>query len=205
MRKGNIMRLFLRLSIPVLLLVFFGCASTKYVNKKVEELEGKIQQNKEQIKDLSGQVTEIDSKAEEAKRGSEEAQRQAQEALKKAVALGEYKELGRKEINFDFDKYTLTNIARNVLDEIGTIMQKNPQLVLEISGHTDAMGSKKYNLLLGHNRAENVKRYLSEKFGISLGRMYIVSFGELKPIAENDSPKGRADNRRVELRLLGPQ
>ncbi len=205
MKRENIIRLFLGLSISVWLLVFFGCASTKYVNEKVKELDDKIQQNRDQIKDLSGQVAQIDSKAEEAKRGSEQAQKDVQEALKKAVALGEYKELGRKEINFDFNKYALTNIAQDVLDEIGMMMQRNPQLVLEISGHTDAVGSKKYNLLLGHNRAESVKRYLSEKFGISLGRMYIVSFGELKPIAENDSPRGRAANRRVELRLLGPQ
>jgi OOP family OmpA-OmpF porin len=174
------------------------------VNQKVEELEGKIQQNKEQVEDLGTQLANTDSKAEEAKRDSEEALREAQEALKKAVALGEYKELGTKEINFDFDKYTLTNIAQNVLDEIGTRMQKDPGLVLEISGHADAVGTEKYNLVLGHNRAESVKRYLSEKYKISLARMYTVSFGELKPITENDSPKGRAANRRVELRLLGP-
>lgn len=205
MKKENTIRLLGVCLISVLLLVFVGCASTKYVNQKVEELEGKLQQNKDRIDDLDQQLTQVDSKAEEAKSSSEEALREAQEALKKAVAVGEYKELGTKEMNFDFDRYTLTNIAQNVLDEIGMMMQKDPRLVLEISGHTDAIGSKNYNLLLGNNRAESVKRYLSEKFNISLGRMYIVSFGELKPIADNDSPKGRAANRRVELRLLGPE
>lgn len=204
MKKENMIRLFWVCLISVLLLAFVGCASTKYVNQKVEELEGKLQQNKDRIDDLDQQLTQVDSKAEEAKSSSEEALREAQEALKKAVAMGEYKELGTKEMNFDFDRYTLTNIAQNVLDEIGMMMQKDPRLVLEISGHTDAIGSKNYNLLLGNNRAESVKRYLSEKFNISLGRMYTVSFGEFKPLAENDSPKGRAANRRVELRLLGP-
>jgi len=205
MKKENIVQLFRVCLISLLLLVFVGCASTKYVNQKVEELEGKIEQNQDQIDDLGREVDEVSSKAEEAKSSSGEALREAQEALRKAVAIGEYKELGTKAINFDFDKYALSNIAQNVLDEIGMMMQEDPQLVLEISGHADATGPEKYNLVLGHNRAENVVRYLSEKFNISLGRMYIVSFGEIKPIAENDSPKGRAANRRVELRLLGPE
>ena len=204
MKKERMIQLLGAFLISVLLLAFLGCASTKYVNRKVEELEGKIQKNQDEIQTLSQNLDQVDRKAEEAKSSSEQALKDAQEALKKAVALGEYKEFWTKEINFDFDKYVLTNIGQNVLDEIGAKMQQGPQLILEISGHTDAVGSNKYNLLLGNNRAESVKRYLVEKFGISLARMYTVSFGESKPVAENDSPRGRAANRRVELRLLAP-
>lgn len=204
MKKQRMTQLFGVFLIPCLLVVFMGCASTKYVNKKVEELEGRIQENQDVIETLSQNLDQVDNKAEEAKISSEQALKEAQEALKKAVALGEYQEFWTKEINFDFDKYILTNIGQNVLDEIGAKMQQDLQLILEISGHTDAIGNNKYNLLLGHNRAESVKRYLVEKFNISLTRMYTVSFGESKPVAENDSPGGRAANRRVELRLLGP-
>jgi len=204
MKKERMIQLFGIFLIPCLLVIFMGCASTKYVNKKVEELEGKIQENQDVIETLSQNLDQVDNKADEAKSISEQALKEAQEALKKAVALGEYQEFWTKEINFDFDKYILTNIGQNVLDEIGAKMQQDLQLILEISGHTDAIGNNKYNLLLGHNRAESVKRYLVEKFNISLTRMYTVSFGESKPVAENDSPKGRAANRRVDLRLLGP-
>ena len=204
MKKQRMIQLFVVFLIPCFLLTFMGCASTKYVNRKVEELEGKIQKNQEEIETLSQNLDQVDNKADQAKSSSEQALKDAQDALKKAVALGEYQEFWTKEINFDFDKYILTNIGQNVLDEIGAKMQQDLQLILEISGHTDAVGNNKYNLLLGHNRAESVKRYLVEKFNISLTRMYTVSFGESKPVAENDSPGGRAANRRVELRLLGP-
>ena len=204
MKRENMIQLFEVCVISILILTFLGCASTKYVNQKVAELEGEIQKNQEQIQTLGQNLDQVDSKAEEAKNSSEQALKDAQEALKKAVALGEYQELWTKEINFDFDMYALTNIGQNVLDEIGAKMQQDTRLVLEISGHTDAMGNERYNLLLGQNRAESVKRYLSEKFKISLLRMYTVSFGETKPTAENDSPKGRANNRRVELKLLAP-
>jgi OOP family OmpA-OmpF porin len=204
MKKERMIQLFGVFLIPCFLLAFLGCASTKYVNRKVEELEGKIQKNQDEIQTLGQNLDQVDNKAEKAKSSSEQALKEAQEALKKAVALGEYKEFWRKEINFDFDKYILTNIGQNVLDEIGLKMQQDPQLILEISGHTDAIGNNNYNLLLGHNRAESVKRYLVEKFKISLARMYTVSFGESKPVAENDSPKGRTANRRAELRLLAP-
>ena len=83
-------------------------------------------------------------------------------------------------------------------------MQENASLVLEIMGHADQVGSDKYNLLLGHNRAENAQRYLREKYQIPLYRMYIVSYGESKPESITDSPEGQAANRRVILRLLGP-
>ena len=204
MRKDIVIRLLEICLISFLLLVFAGCASTKYVNQKVEELEGKLQEHKGKIDDLDGRLAQVDAKADEAKAAADKARMDAEEALKKAKPLGAYKELGTRQINFDFDKYVLTNVSQNVLDEIGGRMQIDPSLVLEISGHADAIGSEKYNLVLGHNRAESVKRYLTEKFNISVGRMYIVSFGELKPVADNDSPKGRASNRRVELRLLGP-
>jgi len=204
MKKENVGRVVTIGLICVLLLAFAGCASTKYVNQKVEELEGKIQQNKGKIDDLDGRLAQVDAKADEAKAAADQARMDAEEALKRAKPLGAFRELGTRQINFDFDKYVLTNVAQNVLDEIGGRMQKDPSLVLEISGHADAIGSDKYNLALAHNRAEGVRRYLSEKFNISVGRIYMVSFGEFKPVADNDSPKGRASNRRVELRLLGP-
>jgi len=204
MKKENKIRLLGMCLLPVLLLAFVGCASTKYVNEKVGELEGKLQEHAGKMDDLDRQLAQVDAKADEAKKGAEEARMEAERALKNVKPLGSYNELGKRQINFDFDKYVLTNIARNVLDEIGGKMQQDPGLVLEISGHADAIGPEKYNLVLGHNRAESVKRYLTEKFNVSVGRMYVVSFGELKPVADNDSPKGRASNRRVELRLLGP-
>ena len=72
---------------------------------------------------------------------------------------------------------------------------------LEIQGHTDATGDADYNEKLGEARAEAVRRYLS-RGGIALNRMATISYGEEAPVASNDTPEGRAQNRRVSIIVL---
>jgi outer membrane protein OmpA-like peptidoglycan-associated protein len=73
---------------------------------------------------------------------------------------------------------------------------------LEIEGHTDNIGSEEYNQHLAHARAEAVRNYLAEKDGIPLHAMNVISFGESKPLAANTTSEGRAQNRRVVIRVL---
>ena len=73
---------------------------------------------------------------------------------------------------------------------------------LEIEGHTDNIGSEEYNKVLGEKRAEAVREYLSQKAGIPLHAMNIISYGEDKPVAENSTSSGRAQNRRVVIKVL---
>jgi outer membrane protein OmpA-like peptidoglycan-associated protein len=186
------------------LIFFLGCASTSYVNKRFSEMEGRLDGAEQEIDRLSRKAVSTDSKAEEAYQKATDAMAAAEEAARGARGLGEYEVTGEERINFEFNSYELTSIATNVLDEVGKRMQEDRHLVLEIMGHTDAVGSDKYNLLLGHDRSESAMRYLQEKYSIPLYRMYILSYGETKPESENDSPKGQAANRRVLLRLLGP-
>jgi len=70
---------------------------------------------------------------------------------------------------------------------------------IEIQGHTDSIGSESYNLELGYKRAESAMRYLNMEQGIPLFRMNVISYGEFKPIADNATKEGRAQNRRVTL------
>ncbi len=185
------------------LMLFSGCASTSYVNKRFQEVESRLDGNDQEIERLSRKMVSTDSKAEEAVQKASEALTAAEKAAR-GRGMGDLKVTGEKKINFEFNKYELTSIAKNVLDEVGKVMQEDRNLVLEIIGHTDAVGSDKYNLLLGHNRSESAMRYLQEKYTIPLYRMYIVSYGETKPESIADSPQGHAANRRVVLRLLGP-
>jgi outer membrane protein OmpA-like peptidoglycan-associated protein len=83
-------------------------------------------------------------------------------------------------------------------------MQKRKKLVLNIDGHTDNIGSEAYNMMLGEKRAQSVRRYLADKFGIGIHRMFQISHGEYNPKAINDSRTGRANKRRATLTLLGP-
>jgi outer membrane protein OmpA-like peptidoglycan-associated protein len=74
-------------------------------------------------------------------------------------------------------------------------------LYFEIEGHTDNIGSEAYNLQLGEKRATAVRNYLSQK-GIPLHALNVISLGESRPVADNGTPQGRAQNRRVVIRVL---
>ena len=75
-------------------------------------------------------------------------------------------------------------------------------LVIEIQGHTDNIGSESYNLSLGYKRAEQVLEYFKTQHGFPLHRMNVNSYGEYKPIADNSTKEGRAQNRRVALVVM---
>ncbi|MGM0649586.1 MAG: OmpA family protein [Bacteroidota bacterium] len=107
-----------------------------------------------------------------------------------------------KNIFFDYDKATLRESSFNELNKVVDVLKDNPNLVIEISGHTDNRGSLEYNLELSRERAKSVVDYLIEK-GIDKSRLEYKGYAFEKPIADNDTEKGRQMNRRVEFKVLG--
>jgi outer membrane protein OmpA-like peptidoglycan-associated protein len=109
-------------------------------------------------------------------------------------------------INFEFDKSSLTEEARQKLAS-ATVTTTSPTrgVVVALEGHADAIGREGYNDQLGSARAETVKRYLMEQLGIPAEGISVVSYGERDPVAPNKTREGRARNRRVELKAAGPQ
>jgi len=101
-------------------------------------------------------------------------------------------------ILFDVDKATLKEESVKQLQHVVTLMKDNPELILEVQGHTDDQGSDDYNMKLSQQRAETVVTYL-ELFGIDTGRLVPKGYGESKPVMPNTTEEGRAKNRRVEL------
>jgi outer membrane protein OmpA-like peptidoglycan-associated protein len=181
-------------------LLTWGCATTSFVKKRTQEIEDKLKTETEQ---LNQKISAVDAKAEEAKSKANEAWEKAEEAARTRGYVG-YKVIGEREVNFDFDKYNLTKTAKDILDDLGAMMEQRPELVLEIEGHTDNIGPDAYNVTLGNKRAESVRRYLADKFGIHIHRMFYISQGESKPKTLNDTRSGREANRRATLLLLGP-
>ena len=104
-------------------------------------------------------------------------------------------------INFDFDSYRLRKESYPHLDEVAIMMNAFPEMRIKIIGHTDSLGSDKYNQTLSYNRAKSVIRYLQSK-GIAKDRMVPEGFGEKYPIDTNSTPEGRFHNRRVEIEVL---
>ena len=102
------------------------------------------------------------------------------------------------DILFDYDKASLKQESDKQLQFVLTLLIENPELTLEIQGHTDNQGEDAYNLTLSQQRAETVRRYLA-LFGISPEQLTAKGYGEIQPVATNDTEEGRAKNRRVEL------
>ncbi|MDP9231117.1 MAG: OmpA family protein, partial [Bacteroidota bacterium] len=86
------------------------------------------------------------------------------------------------------------------LNEVAKILQGNPDLKIDIDGHTDNVGNDAFNQTLSENRANAVKSYFVSK-GISESRITATGYGEQKPIADNNTAAGKAKNRRVEMKL----
>jgi len=101
-------------------------------------------------------------------------------------------------ILFDIDKATLKPESMGSINQIFNLMQKDPSLKFEIGGHTDNTGNADHNLTLSQQRADAVKEQLV-KMGIDASRLTTKGYGDTKPIDTNDTPEGRANNRRVEF------
>ena len=99
---------------------------------------------------------------------------------------------------FDFDSDTIKSIANPMLDEAVSILKKNPEIKVEIDGHTDNVGPAAYNMNLSERRAKAVMKYFVDK-GVEAQRLTTKGFGLTMPAVSNDTKEGRAKNRRVEL------
>jgi OOP family OmpA-OmpF porin len=101
-------------------------------------------------------------------------------------------------VEFDTDKSDIKTKYDEDLNKLGTFLKEWPKAKGEISGHTDSVGSDKYNVKLSQRRAASVKKYLEEKFGIAPDRLTTEGYGESRPIASNKTKEGRQLNRRIE-------
>jgi OOP family OmpA-OmpF porin len=104
-------------------------------------------------------------------------------------------------VHFDFDKATLRPEAMVILNNAAGLLSTHERVVVEVAGHTDSVGSEEYNQGLSERRANAVRDYLVSK-GITASRLTARGYGEVRPVASNDTDAGRQENRRVELVVL---
>ncbi len=104
-------------------------------------------------------------------------------------------------IFFDFDKFVLRPESFPELNRLAELLEEHPSINIEVSGHTDNVGTDEYNLRLSKNRAEKVTQYLLQK-GITKERIKATSYGESRPVDTNATKEGRQKNRRVEFTIL---
>lgn len=117
-----------------------------------------------------------------------------------ASTTGDLKSLERnlQDVYFEFDKYDLTEEARNILSQNAKLLLANPLAKLIVEGHCDERGTAEYNLALGEKRANSVRDYLVN-LGLQSGRLQTVSYGEEKPVDAGHTDESWAKNRRAHL------
>ena len=183
------------------LLLFVGCGVNKdYVAQQISDSEARTGS---QIKAVSDKTDSNSSEISKLKSLSAQLSEKADMAINEAKGFETYQVIWQGEINFDFDSYGITANAEQVLIEAGEKMEQHPSSVIEVAGFTDATGSSKYNYLLGEKRANSAKRFLADRFGISLYRMFVISYGEDKPLVMENEQQAASKNRRVALKVWG--
>ena len=208
-----------------------ACATKKFVrtsvgevNDKVDSLGKSLEETQERTRRNEGRISEVDQKAGAAAQAAQAAHTaadqannaagQAQTTANAAGARAEAVERASKKLvyevilsedegNFKFGKVQLPDEAKMKLDDLIRQIKADPKgAYFEIEGHTDDVGEPVVNERIGLERAESVKRYLYEQHQIPLHKMNVISYGEEKPIAPNKTKEGRAQNRRVVVKVL---
>ncbi len=201
-----------------------ACATKKFVrgevgqvNTKVQGLSTQLEETQERTKKNEARIAEVDTKADEAGKSASAAQSAADAAKADAAKADAHAAavesaskkliyevvLNEDEGNFKFGKKELPDEAKQKIDEMVSHLKADPKNVfIEIEGHTDNVGSKVYNEELGLERAEAVKRYLYEAHQVPLHKINVISYGEDKPVSPNKTREGRAQNRRVVIKVL---
>ena len=201
------------------------------VNTKVDTLTGTVEQTQQRVGQNEARIGSVDQKAEaagkaaaDARAAATDARGAADKASQAASAVGGRVDTvaadvatqaaaARKLIytvtisedqgNFKFGGTDLPDQAKSRLDQmIGQLKESTQAVYIEVEGHTDNVGSVEGNERLGLERAEAVKRYLYEQHQVPLHKINIISYGEEKPVAPNNTRDGRAQNRRVVVKVL---
>jgi OmpA-OmpF porin, OOP family len=184
---------------------------------RMDTAENRLTAAEENAQRLSGQLEELSAVANTARGGAKAAQETADQALAAAKAasaeiqstndrisqIDNYEASKNVAVNFKVNSAALSAEAKAALDEIATQAKGEKGYLIQVTGYASADGGSAKNRALSERRAEAVIRYLAENHDIPLHRMINpFGFGELKPVAENDTRDGRKQNRRVEVAIL---
>jgi len=208
-----------------------ACASKKFVrtsvgevNDKVDSMGRSLEETQERTRKNEGRINEVDQKAQGAQTSADQANSAAGQARQEATSARSEASTANTKFdtldkanrrlvyevvlsedsgNFKFGKTMLPDEAKSKIDQMVAQLKQDPKNVfIEIEGHTDNVGDKIINEKIGLERAQAVQRYLYEQYQVPLHKMNVISYGEEKPIAPNNTKDGRAQNRRVVIKVL---
>jgi outer membrane protein OmpA-like peptidoglycan-associated protein len=209
------------------LILTTGCSTKNYVRsqtgpliQQTNDLDAKTAQDHRVITDTdqraqAGIATAqsaadaADQHATVAGQAADTANSSAQEAVNRVDTLSgvvanldNYKELSNVSVTFGFDKSVLTADDKAQLDQVAGSLANARGYILALTGGTDSVGDAEYNFRLSQKRADAVVTYLATKYNIPPHKFYLIGIGKENPVADNTSRAGRAQNRRVEIKLM---
>ena len=204
-----------------------GCASKNYVKQqttplinKTNELDDMTAKNTKDIKDVdaraqagiaavNAKTDAVEQKTQTAAQNAGQAQQVADAAnarvgvLTNTVAnLDNYHAVAETSVKFGFNKDVLTPKAKEALDQLAGNIASTKGYIIALEGSTDSVGSADYNYDLSQRRANSVIQYLASKYNVPAHKIYVIGLGKDKPVESNKTASGRADNRRVDVRLM---
>ena len=204
-----------------------GCATKKSVSReiapvtnKTNELDDLTAQTTRDIRSLDSRsqqgiqsakatATQADQHARAAGQQADQAQQLASGALSGVNVLADrvanfdnYKPVAEATVHFAFDKADLRRQDRQQLDRIARQIPNTKGYILQIEGNTDSVGDAQYNYQLSQRRASAVIQYLASNYQVPPHKIYVIGLGKDRPEARNTTAGGRAENRRVEVRLM---
>jgi OmpA-OmpF porin, OOP family len=204
-----------------------GCSSKNYVKQqttplinKTNELDDLTAKNTRDIKDVdaraqagiqavNAKTAEVEQKTQTASQSAAQAQQVADAAnarvgvLTNTVAnLDNYHAVAETSVKFGFNRDILTPKAKEALDQLATSLATTKGYIIALEGGTDSVGPADYNYDLSQRRANSVIQYLASKYNVPAHKIYVIGLGKDKPVETNKTSAGRADNRRVDVRLM---
>jgi len=205
----------------------FGCTTKIYVKQqttplinKTNELDDMTAKNSKDIKDVdaraqagiqavNAKTADVEQKAQTAGQNAASAQQMADAAngrvgvLTNTVAnLDNYRPVAETSVKFGFNKDNLTPQSKEALDQMAGSIASTKGYIITLEGGTDSVGSAEYNYDLSQRRANSVIQYLASKYNVPAHKIYVIGLGKDKPVETNKTKEGRADNRRVDVRLM---
>ena len=213
--------------LAAILVATVGCASKNYVKNqttplinKTNELDDLTAKNSREIKDVdaraqagiqavNAKAAEVDQKAQSAGQNATSAQQMADAANNRigvltntVINLDNYHPVAETSVKFGFDKDNLTPKAKEALDQLAGNIANTKGYIITLEGGTDSVGPADYNYDLSQRRANSVIQYLASKYQVPAHKIYVIGLGKDKPVENNKTAAGRADNRRVDVRLM---
>jgi len=161
------------------------------------------------IQAVNAKTADVEQKAQTAGQNAVQAQQVADAAngrvgvLTNTVAnLDNYRPVAETSVKFGFNRDNLTQQAKDALDQMAGSISTTKGYIITLEGSTDSVGSAEYNYDLSQRRANSVIQYLASKYNVPAHKIYVIGLGKDKPVETNKTKQGRADNRRVDVRLM---